>query len=126
MNVIISKFISKPKITLEKYTPFIKIIEQINTSYNSNLTVNELAKKSGYNCEYFSRAFKSTFGVSPQSYIINKRITVAKHLLLTTTLPVSSIAFKCGYPDPLYFTKAFIKNTGSSPTVFRERFFPKS
>lgn len=122
MNALISKFISNPKLSFEKYSPFIKIMEQINNSYNTNLSVKELAKQSGYNYEYFSRAFKSTFGVSPQNYIINKRIAEAKHLLLTTTIPISAIAFQCGYPDPLYFTKSFVKYTGLSPTAFREKF----
>ena len=54
--------------------------------------------------------------------IINKRISTAKHLLLTTNKTVCEIAFLCGFTDPLYFTRIFSKEIGIAPSVFRQRF----
>lgn len=120
INAVLAHFISGYKLSFSKLEPFTKIVNRINADYMKELTVQELAESIGYNVEYFSRAFKSAFSVSPQTYIINKRMSVAKHYLLTTSASVSLIAEKCGYRDSLYFSKAFAKHVGISPTDFRK------
>ena len=64
--------------------------------------------------------FKRQVGVSPLQYLIELRMQRAKELLLTGTLSVSEIAERCGYPNAYYFTNAFRKHTGKSPTAFRK------
>jgi len=119
INSLISHFVTGYKVNLEKFTPFFQVIKDINDNYKKPISIQKLSDSIGYNSEYFSRSFKSTFGVSPQTYLINKRLSVAKHLLLTTDLPIATVATECGYPDPLYFTKAFTKLVGCSPKAFR-------
>lgn len=119
VNAILAHFVKDLNLSHDKFKPFLQAITQINANYKSELSISHLASSIGYNGEYFSRAFKTAFGISPQTYIINKRLSVAKHLLLTTDLPISTIATECGYSDPLYFTKAFTKHMGMSPTLFK-------
>ena len=85
----------------------------------TKLSVKELARQNGFTPEYFCARFKKAFQISPQQYIIEKRIALAKHLLLSTSLPISEIALACGYTDPLYFSRIFTKQTFFSPTTFR-------
>ena len=48
-----------------------------------------------------------------------KRQTKAATLLYDTDLPITNIAYSCGYSDPLAFSKAFKKIKGVSPKEYR-------
>ena len=122
MNAILSLFIDKPKISAEKSPEILKSITMINDGIKGNISVSDVAASLGYNANYFSRLFKAHIGVSPQKYAIEKRLSVAKHLLLTTNMPVSDVAAETGYTDPMYFSRQFSKETGMSPVLFRKNF----
>ena len=94
-------------------------LKYIEKHLSEKISVTELARQSGYTLEYFSSLFKSTLNISPQQSISQKRIALAKHLLLSTTLSINEIAVMCGYNDPLYFSRVFTKQTLCSPSTFR-------
>ena len=52
--------------------------------------------------------------------IETRKLIEAKNLLVTTDKPVSEIGFELGYNEKAYFTRVFKKNTGQTPTEFRE------
>ena len=49
-----------------------------------------------------------------------RKLIEAKNLLLTTDKPISEIGFELGYEEKAYFTRVFKKNSGQTPTEFRE------
>ena len=121
MNTILSCFVKAPLFSAQDNAAMLTVAEKINAGYANKMAVASLAGEFGYSTDYFSHIFKKAFGVSPQRYIINKRILSAKHLLLTSEKNVSEIALSCGFNDALYFTRIFSKEVGVSPTTFRER-----
>lgn len=52
--------------------------------------------------------------------IETRKLIEAKNLLIATDKPVSEIGFELGYNEKAYFTRVFKKNTGQTPTEFRE------
>jgi AraC-like DNA-binding protein len=84
-------------------------------------SVDELAQKSGYSRSHFSRAFKEQTGLSPQAYIINARVSLAKELLRSTGLLVSEVAIRAGYGDVYMFSRQFKERTGMTPSAYRAR-----
>jgi AraC-like DNA-binding protein len=52
--------------------------------------------------------------------IETRKLIEAKNLLISTVKPVSEIGFDLGYQEKAYFTRVFKKNTGQTPTEFRE------
>lgn len=52
--------------------------------------------------------------------IETRKLIEAKNLLISTDKPVSEIGFDLGYQEKAYFTRVFKKNTGQTPTEFRE------
>lgn len=81
--------------------------------------VNRLAEKAGYTRHHFSRLFKAQTGLSPQQYVINARIALAKELLRGTTLAVSEVAKRSGYSDAFQFSKQFRQRIGLAPSAYR-------
>ena len=57
--------------------------------------------------------------LTDQAKKLRKRIEKAKSLLETTTLKTGEIATIVGYHDMNYFSLAFKKHTGQSPTKYR-------
>jgi AraC-like DNA-binding protein len=52
--------------------------------------------------------------------IETRKLIEAKNLLISTDKPVSEIGFELGYEEKAYFTRVFKKNSGQTPTEFRE------
>jgi len=63
--------------------------------------------------------FREQTGVSMVRWREDQRIMLAKHMLQSSAVPVSSIAARVGYDDQLYFSRVFRKRVGVSPTEFR-------
>lgn len=64
------------------------------------------------------RLFVRNTGEPMQSWIRRMRLAEAAALLRTTGLRVSEVAHLVGYPDPLYFSRAFRGMYGVAPTRF--------
>ncbi len=67
----------------------------------------------------FSRAFKRCYGVTFQEYLINARMEKASQLLVNPNVLVADVASQVGFKDPSYFTRAFKKVKGISPSECR-------
>lgn len=101
-------------------SPFSRAI-RILRDPQSNVTVEELAQMYNMTPNHFIRSFKKYVGASPNAFHISVRIDNACDMLTSTDMSIESIAHASGYEDPLYFSRAFKKQTGMSPTEYRKR-----
>jgi len=85
------------------------------------LAVAELAVELGISHNHLTRLFRRTFDKTAVAYIRERRMGLAKHLLLNTNLPIKSIAYQVGIPDLHLFNKTVHRELGASPRVFRKR-----
>ena len=95
-------------------------INYINTNLHLPLSVDTLCEKTGVSQPYLYRIFKQEIGVSPKQYVLEKKLSKAEKLLLSTDLSISEISAEVGFLDVLTFSKFFAKRTGLSPTNFRK------
>ncbi len=93
----------------------------IDLNYTRDLPLSESASRLYLSPHYLSHAFKEETGNSPINYLIQRRIGEAKTLLLTTTLTVQEIAGRIGYENANYFSMAFKRGTGLTPSEFRKK-----
>jgi AraC family transcriptional regulator len=68
---------------------------------------------------HFARAFKRTFGKSPHSFVVRRRVELAAQYMLTTNATLSDIAFRCGFTDQAHLCKHFRQATGQTPGAWR-------
>ena len=68
---------------------------------------------------HLAREWKRVWGVSPTQWIGERRLERAVTLLLTTDLPIGTIAQRCGFESSPYFTRRFNEKFGQSPRAFR-------
>jgi AraC-like DNA-binding protein len=81
--------------------------------------VEDLARVAGYSRFHFSRLFAASEGTSPAAYVADLRIRAAAALLHDSTLPVATVASRCGFNDATYFSRVFKAAVGVTPGDFR-------
>ncbi|MBQ8606142.1 MAG: helix-turn-helix transcriptional regulator [Clostridia bacterium] len=87
--------------------------------YDSELRVETLIKLCGISGVYFNKLFCKVYGVSPQKYISERRLSHAKTMIDTGDFgKISEVAAAAGFDDPLYFSRAFKKRYGVSPAKY--------
>ena len=91
----------------------------IEQNYAENLSLNDIAKRFNVSAYYLSRLFKDQTDFSPIQYLNRRRIGEAQSLLMTTNYGIAQIASLVGYENINYFSTAFTKMTGISPTMYR-------
>lgn len=69
---------------------------------------------------YLNEAVKAVTGVSAGEFIRSHAVLSAKRMLVHTDLDINQIAEELGYDDTSYFSRMFKKETGLTPSEFRE------
>lgn len=67
----------------------------------------------------FNDLFKQHYNLTPNQYVIQKKISTAKTLLSSLSLSLGEIAELSGFSDRYYFSKQFKKETGITPSQYR-------
>ena len=98
------------------------IIELIcNSDEIPNVNYSEyLSEKLGQDYTYLSGIFSEAKGITVQQFIILKKTDRVKELLAESDFSLSDIAFKLNYSSVAHLSNQFKKNTGLSPSAFRE------
>lgn len=109
------------KHTLKNYSLLTqKIITYVNTDLCADLSLKALSERLSVNASYLSTLFAKEMGMPLTEFVNHCRINHAQKLLLTTDMPIKSVALKCGMSDVYYFSRLFKRITGTTPKVYRE------
>ena len=96
------------------------VFDFIQENYVRQIHLDEIADVSKLSKTYLCKYFKRITGRSVNDYIVRCRLNEAKRLLIYTKLPISQIAYSCGFNSHSYFNRAFIKVFHQSPSLFRD------
>jgi len=97
-----------------------EIIKYVNANFLEKIKIDELAFLFQTNRSTLCKEFKSATGKTVVNYIIDKKIHLAKTLLLSTDLTLTQIADRTGFDSPPYFHSFFKKYAGITPLEFRK------
>lgn len=96
-----------------------KLISRFDASNGSRLTVAEMAATVGLSESWFGNVFKQTTGTTPLQWQLERRIDLAKKLLMDSDLTIADIAVQLGFSDQAHLTKAFRRIAGETPAAWR-------
>ncbi|WP_415401800.1 AraC family transcriptional regulator [Tateyamaria sp. SN3-11] len=78
-------------------------------------TVPELAREAGLSRSAFFTRFSRIIGVTPMGYLLNWRMTLAKHMLRSGSHGIAEVTDKIGYGSASAFSTAFARHVGAAP-----------
>ena len=92
----------------------------IDGQLSSALAVGSIAQHCAMSERSLQRLFTTELQTTIQSYILDKRLQRAEHLLQHSNQPIHAIAKACGFSRTSYFGKRFRAYCGCSPSDFRK------
>lgn len=101
--------------------PVKQIILNIEYDLTADLSLKKLSTMLSLNPSYLSALFKKETGLTLTEFVTKKRIEHAADLLSSTGLQIQTVAQQCGILDVNYFTKAFKKLYGVTPSEYRKK-----
>ena len=113
------KFPEKARLTTHRKEMMSSLIRWIEENYTERITLQTLASVARTNEKYLCRLFKAEMGMTVGAYINSARVVRAKQLLRDTDEAISFVASECGYNEPCVFAKSFKKETGLTPSAYR-------
>ncbi len=96
-----------------------KILNYIDRNIRRGVSLDEAAEYANMSSCYFSKLFKRMTGKNYITYVTDSRIEMAKRMLVETEMPVINIAYELSYNETNYFSKAFKKKVGVTPSEYR-------
>ena len=109
-----------------KFKPFSEEVEKAIRYMRNNLEkkidMDELAEYVFLSHTGLIWKFKQELNTTPSRYLSVLRLSKAKQLLLNYPYSITEISDMCGYANPYYFTNAFRRYSGSSPSSFRKKY----
>lgn len=121
VKALVSCFPKKETVSGNEKSLVEQVRKYVEDNLDQNLNVNGVAAALFMNGDYISRVFKNETGTPLKEYIIQRKMESARLLLTTTQLPVSVIASKLGYDNFSYFSQAYRRCMGVSPSEERKR-----
>jgi AraC-like DNA-binding protein len=85
----------------------------------NDFTASTIAQVMHLSRSQLDRRMKQLAGKTATAYLLDRRMTYARELLLTTKMPVADVATACGFEDTSYFTRVFKQHYGNTPSGMR-------
>lgn len=96
-----------------------EIVALLKKSRQEKINLKEIAGEIGMSERSFRNAVHRVCGMSPKDYITKMEMEAAMDLLQTTHKTIAEISTLLNYDNPFYFSRAFKKYYGISPSEAR-------
>jgi len=91
----------------------------VEANLGRTIHLHDLAARAALSPYHFARAFKTSSGMTPRSYVEHRRIEQAKRMLTESTLPLAGVAGEAGFGTQSRLTSVFKRRTGFTPGEYR-------
>ncbi|GAB1267769.1 transcriptional regulator FtrA [Aurantivibrio infirmus] len=115
-----SQFVETPMLAIPNR--FSETLDWALNNLSSAIDINTLARKANMSRRTFDRKFKTTFNLSPNSWLINQRLTFAKQLLEEKKYAIEKVAQMSGFGNSITMRHHFNKSYGISPKQYKQQF----
>lgn len=121
------QFTTRSKVNSDVLTRFERLLDEYfegeQAEQNGLPTVRYFADKLCLSPNYFGDMLKKETGKTPQEYIQEKVVELAKERMTDSRETVSRIAYSLGFQYPQHLCRLFKKRVGCTPNEFRSRNF---
>lgn len=94
--------------------------DMLEAGIDTPTSIAGIARACGLSADHFSRAFRTSTGLTPTLWQQRRRVERAKQLLRANGLSLSAIATACGFSDQSHFSRVFSRHAGAPPGLWRQ------
>ena len=94
----------------------IDILDFLEKNYKEDLSMREIASYTGRSLSTFKRDFKQCSDLTPQKWLIQRRLASAHELIKKGGRKVSEVCFDVGFKNLSHFSKIYKETYGVAPT----------
>jgi len=105
---------------MSSHDAVVRAIDVVEEGLDRHLTVAELADAAGYSLFHFCRVFARCTRMSPYTYLIRRRLTLAADDVLGSLRRIVDIGTGLGFDTHDGFTRAFTRLYGVTPSEARQ------
>ena len=98
-----------------------QVFTYCNENFCESISLDSVSRALSTSKYHIIRIFREKLNTTFQAYINKLRIEKAKQLLKETSDSVTEISIKTGYNTIRSFNRAFLADTGLSPSQYRKR-----
>lgn len=95
----------------------IDIMDFMNSNYMYEFTIADLAHYTGRSLATFKRDFKKISDLTPEKWLIRKRLEVAYSMMREGGQKIANVYTKVGFKNQSHFSAAFKRQYGIAPTA---------
>jgi transcriptional regulator GlxA family with amidase domain len=95
--------------------------DHVDRNYADPVELEVMARLAGLSKFHFHRLFTATYGITPATYVSQRRVERAQDLLRATTLNVTEVCHAVGFTSLGSFSSRFKEITGETPRQFQQR-----
>ncbi|WP_243745191.1 GlxA family transcriptional regulator [Streptomyces hainanensis] len=96
-----------------------RVVARITGQPDGDLATATLAAGAGVSERHLTRLFLRELGQTPGRFVRRARTEAAAHLLVTTSLPMATVASRCGFGSAETLRQAFVDRYGMPPSRYR-------
>ena len=96
------------------------VVNYLSENYYEKIVFTELASHLKLSYDYFQHRFRRLMGVSPQRFLLQKRLEAAEEMLTGSQASCTEIAYRCGFSNSSQFSMLFKREKGVTPYQFRQ------
>lgn len=95
------------------------VINALHEDLGKSYTLGDLCAIAGVSARQLQYAFRESTGLTPLEYLRQARLDWARRMLVTTPLPITEVAFECGFNHLGKFSKYYQDRFGETPSGTR-------
>lgn len=99
----------------------IDILDYLNANYMCDMSLEDMAHYTGRSLAAFKRDFKQVSDLTPEKWLVRKRLQEAMELIMAGETKILDISNSVGFKNPSHFSVAFKRMYGVSPVEYINR-----
>ncbi len=113
----------KDRLSLETNNVHIeKSLQYIEDNISKAVSLSSVSKHLNFSKGYLAVIFKKEMGMTVSEYIAERKMALAKDMILYSSMPLSEISESLGYENYSYFSRSFRKRYEISPSKYKTQF----
>lgn len=109
-----------PSLTREANHKLIRAAEFISENFTRSLKLDEICTAADLSASYLIRSFNKHYGMTPHTYLINRRIQYSREQLRRGHM-IADVALEAGFSDQAHFQRAFKRFLAATPGQYQGR-----